>query len=156
LEKFKLGGKMKLKEDIQIQLKFTFNEFLDESNTSLPDIKQTLYIKRLSDKLQALRNIVGPITINSAFRDAKHNKAVKGSSNSYHLQGLAADIKFNFKGRTRSALAKTFQEIGFTNVNFYFTQDRKSFVWIHVDIGPTWNGQKFNYRDLDSITQKQI
>jgi uncharacterized protein YcbK (DUF882 family) len=147
---------MKLLKDIQIQPNLTFNEFLDQSNTVLPNTEQTLNIYHLSDYLQALRNIVGSITINSAFRDIKHNKAVNGSANSYHLTGLAADIKFDFKGWTRSALTKILQDIGFTNVNFYFTQDRKTFVWIHVDIGKTWNGKEFNYRDLDSITQKEI
>ena len=147
---------MKLSKDIRLHPNLTFNEFLDESNAILPNTEQTLNIDRLSDYLQALRNIVGQIDINSGFRDVKHNKAKNGSSNSYHLTGLAADIKFDFYGWTRSSLSKVLQDIGFTNVNFYFTQDRKTFVWLHVDIGPTWNGQKFNYRDLDSITQKQI
>ena len=33
-----------------------------------------------------------PVTINSGFRCKKHNKAIKGSKNSQHLQGKAADF----------------------------------------------------------------
>lgn len=35
----------------------------------------------------------GPITVNSGFRSNAVNNAVKGSKNSAHLMGLAADIK---------------------------------------------------------------
>lgn len=44
--------------------------------------------------LQPLRTLIGrPIIINSAFRTEAVNKAVGGSSTSWHLQGLAADIR---------------------------------------------------------------
>lgn len=43
--------------------------------------------------LQLLRGVLQmPITINSGWRCAKHNKAVSGSEGSRHLVGLAADI----------------------------------------------------------------
>lgn len=35
----------------------------------------------------------GPITINSGYRSADHNRSVGGSATSLHLQGLAVDIK---------------------------------------------------------------
>ena len=34
-----------------------------------------------------------PIIINCAYRSPEHNKAVGGVENSYHVQGLAADIR---------------------------------------------------------------
>lgn len=34
-----------------------------------------------------------PIIVNSAYRSPEHNKAVGGVPNSYHVQGLAADIR---------------------------------------------------------------
>ena len=44
--------------------------------------------------LNFLREKLGkPIFINSAFRSIAVNKAVRGSENSYHLQGRAADIR---------------------------------------------------------------
>ena len=34
-----------------------------------------------------------PIVVNSAYRSPEHNKAVGGVENSFHTQGLAADIR---------------------------------------------------------------
>jgi len=43
--------------------------------------------------LQELRDYLGmPIIINSGTRCPKHNAAVGGTRNSYHLRGYAADI----------------------------------------------------------------
>lgn len=147
---------MKLKENRQLTANFKINEFLSDNDKQDPNAVQGINIYELAQKLQVLRGKVGPITINSGFRGIEYNKSVKGSSNSHHLQGFAADIKFNFKVHTRASMTKLLQEIGFTNVNFYWTTDRKTWAWIHADIGKTWNGQKFNYRDLNSISQKEI
>ena len=43
--------------------------------------------------LQSIRNHFGkPVTINSGFRTASHNKKVGGATYSQHLYGMAADI----------------------------------------------------------------
>lgn len=48
---------------------------------------------RLVEALQTLRDKLGaPLTINSGYRCAKHNKAVGGASSSQHLSGAAADV----------------------------------------------------------------
>ena len=147
---------MKLSKDIQIAPNFRFNEFLHSDDKQLPSIENAFNIQNLAIKLQYLRSVVGSITINSGFRGEKYNSLIGGSKNSYHLQGLAADIKFDFTGWTRSSLEKALKSIGFTNVNFYWTSDRKTWVWLHVDIGKTWNCKEFNYRNLDANTQKEI
>ena len=52
-------------------------------------------ITKLANQLQYIRdNVAMPITINSAYRCEAHNSsdAVKGSKNSQHLLGKAADI----------------------------------------------------------------
>ena len=147
---------MKLSKDIKIAQNFRFNEFLHSDDKQMVSIENAFNIQNLAIKLQYLRSVVGSITVNSGFRGTEYNKKVKGSSNSYHLQGLAADIKFDFTGWTRSSLEKVLKSIGFTNVNFYWTSDRKSWVWLHVDIGKTWNGKDYFYRDMDAITQKEI
>jgi uncharacterized protein YcbK (DUF882 family) len=52
-----------------------------------------LNIKKLAAELQHLRDInERPITINSGYRSPELNKKVGGSSNSYHMKGMAADI----------------------------------------------------------------
>lgn len=44
--------------------------------------------------LQRLRDLAGvPIVITSGYRCPDHNKAVGGARGSYHLRGMAADIR---------------------------------------------------------------
>lgn len=49
--------------------------------------------KKLVNLLQDMRNIIGPLTIESGFRCEKHNAEVNGEKNSAHLRGKAADIR---------------------------------------------------------------
>jgi uncharacterized protein YcbK (DUF882 family) len=47
----------------------------------------------LVDVLQKIRSHFGrAVNVNSGYRTAKHNKAIKGASYSQHLYGTAADI----------------------------------------------------------------
>ena len=49
---------------------------------------------RLLSLLERIREILGvPVVINSGYRCPAHNKRVGGVDNSYHTQGLAADIR---------------------------------------------------------------
>lgn len=139
---------MKYNPDVQLSKNFKLNEFFYDKDVEYPTPDKIINLYLLAQKLQELRNVVGSITVNSGFRGVEHNKKVNGYSKSYHLTGQAADIKFNFKTHTRESLTKLLQSIGFTNVNFYWTNDRTKLVWIHLDIGKTWNNQKFYYRDL--------
>lgn len=144
-------------EPITKEKNFKMFEVLDyERDRYKPSFSQILNAVMLGMKLEILRVIVGAIDVNSWWRSVWRNKSVNGSTNSYHLDGLAADIKFDFSKWNRESLTRILQFIGFTNVNFYWTADRKSWVWLHVDIGKTWNGKEFNYRNLDANTQKEI
>jgi len=128
---------------IQLTKNFTALEFANTKDgyaLKLPNMN-------LVYKLQTLRDEVGSITITSGFRTVEFNEQEGGSKNSYHLQGLAVDCRFNFKKYTKERMTKLFQAIGFTNVNFYINKDG-SINRVHLDIGKTWNGQKFNYRDI--------
>ena len=147
---------MKYNPDVQLSKNFKLNEFLYSGDKEEPNPEAIISLYLLAQKLQILRDTVGPITINSGYRGLNHNASVGGSANSYHKTGDAADIKFDFKRHSRNSMTNLLQKIGFTNVNFYWTKDRKSWVWIHVDLGKTWNGQKFNYRDMDAGTKKEI
>ena len=149
---------MKLKEDKQLQENFWLNEFLSNSDPVNIEPQDAINVDRFSFKLQMLRDIVDSININSGWRSViwNSNPRVRGSQNSYHLQGIAADIKFDFSIWNRKSLEKVFKFIGFTNVNFYWDSSRTKWVWIHVDVGPTWNGLEFNYRDIDAITKREI
>lgn len=141
-------------KDEQIRENFKFSEFISKSETEIPTPAEVINIYLLSEKLQTLRNIVGSIKINSGFRGVKRNREVGGSTNSHHLRGLATDINFNMEKWNKESLSALFKHIGFTNVNFYMLSNRV--IWIHVDIGPTWNGLEYNYRDLDYNTHKEL
>lgn len=46
----------------------------------------------LAELLQTIRNKLGPVHINSAYRTTSWNDRVGGKPYSYHLAGMAADI----------------------------------------------------------------
>lgn len=61
-------------------------------NTPNPVAYQNLV--RLAKFLEEVRKVLGkPVVINSAYRSPEVNAAVKGSKNSQHMVGCAADIK---------------------------------------------------------------
>ena len=76
---------------------FTLKEMLSTS-TGIPNFPETWEqienLQRLAGFLQCVRNIYGnPIIVNSAFRSEEVNEKAGGVKSSYHLKGLAADIR---------------------------------------------------------------
>jgi uncharacterized protein YcbK (DUF882 family) len=130
-------------ESVKLDENFTLLEFANTKDgfaVKMPDYT-------LVRKLQTLRSIVGSINITSGYRTPTFNASVGGSPTSYHMQGLAVDCRFDFSGWNRVSLVKLFQSIGFTNVNFYLNKNG-TLNRVHLDVGKTWNGQAFNYRDI--------
>lgn len=81
-------------------------------------------------KINKLRSMVGyPLTINSAFRDEKHNAVVGGSPNSQHKLGTAVDIRIESQeiGKRIEELAKSLE---FKGIGRYKT-------FIHLDTRKT-------------------
>ena len=80
--------------------------------------------------VQALRDLVGrPLRINSGFRCPKHNAAIGGVKNSYHMLAMAADIAVP-QGMTPDDFAAFAEQVFvFHNggIGIYAS-------WIHVDI----------------------
>jgi len=61
-------------------------------------------IKALAVQLQVIREFIQkPIHINSGYRSPQHNARVGGSKNSYHITGMATDIRVD--GMTPTELA---------------------------------------------------
>ncbi len=86
------------------------------------------------DKLQELRDKLGiPLLITSAYRSPEHNKAVGGAKNSYHMKGVAFDVRMENQDPHAFELAA--REVGFRGVGYYTKQG-----FMHIDIGPerTW------------------
>lgn len=76
---------------------FALKELLTTS-TGLPNFPETWEqlenLQRLAGFLQCVRNIYGKqIIVNSAFRSKAVNEKAGGVKSSYHLKGLAADIR---------------------------------------------------------------
>ena len=76
-----------------------------------------------------------PILVNSGYRSPEHNRKVGGAPRSYHVKGMAADIRpQDLKDLKRLyAIADEINSTG--GVGKYPT-------FVHVDIGPgrRWNG----------------
>lgn len=100
----------------------------------------------LVDHLQDIRDHFGkPVTINSGYRCATHNKAVGGASGSYHTKGMAADIAV--EDIAPAEVAKYCESIGLLGIGLYETASDGYFV--HVDTRANksfWYGQKQAYR----------
>ena len=91
----------------------------------------TAYITATAlDKLQALRDLVGPLIINSAARCEYHNEAEGGAPNSYHLStgdepSCAFDI--SLKGHDKQRLIEAAERVGFGGMGVNYS------TFLHVD-----------------------
>lgn len=77
--------------------------------------------------LDILRNQIGkPVIINSGYRTPTRNKAVGGAKYSYHMRGMAADIRIN--GVTAKEIANKLNKIipDECGIIVYDT-------WVHID-----------------------
>ena len=78
--------------------------------------------------LDILRNRVGkPVIINSGYRTPTRNKAVGGAKYSYHIRGMAADIRVN--GMSAKEIAN--------ELNAIVPPDECGIIvyknWVHID-----------------------
>lgn len=98
--------------------------------------------EQLVNYLQIIRDHFGkPVTITSAYRCSKHNKAVGGASGSNHVKGMAADIKV--KDVAPAEVAKYAESIGIRGIGLYETS--KDGYFVHIDTRTKksfWYGQK--------------
>lgn len=78
--------------DIKIAPNFRLSEFLVGNPDAVITEDQKIALLMLANRLQVIRDIYGPIMINSGLRTPEHNKEVGGSPGSLHLKGMAADI----------------------------------------------------------------
>lgn len=72
---------------------FRIEEFASKDGKATPVAVQHQILK-VAQNLEILRESLGrPIVITSGYRSKSHNAAVGGARNSYHLRGMAADIR---------------------------------------------------------------
>ena len=101
------------------------------SEFACPCCHRVMLHPRLLAKLLALRNVLKkPVYITSGYRCFAYNRKVGGVANSYHLIGLAADIKV--KDINLIELLGYAEEVDFSGIGFY---EKKNFL--HLDVRPT-------------------
>lgn len=101
----------------------------------------------LVEKLQSLRDYLGkPLIILSAYRTENYNKSCGGASNSYHLKGMACDVRCD--GVKPEVMAVWCEFNGLGGVGLYIN---RQLPFVHMDVRAT------KYRWLnDSGSQRQI
>jgi len=101
------------------------------SEFACPCCKRVMLHPKLLAKLVELRDVLEkPVYITSGYRCFEYNRKVGGVANSYHLIGLAVDIKV--KDINLIQLLAYAEEIDFAGIGFY---EKKNFL--HLDVRPT-------------------
>jgi uncharacterized protein YcbK (DUF882 family) len=93
------------------------------------DGSQVIFIDSyLVSILDILRNEVKkPVIISSGYRTPKRNEAVGGAKYSYHMRGMAADIRVN--GMSAKEIAKKLNEIVPDECGIIVYKS-----WVHLDV----------------------
>jgi hypothetical protein len=110
---------------------FTYEELTrtDQPFSNEPELFQVVNLARLCCMaLDPLRRLSGEIKVNSGFRSQKVNDAVGGSPASYHMQGLAADIRSDT--HSPGDLLKMLGGLEYDKAIDEFDQ------WLHIQIAP--------------------
>lgn len=103
-------------------------------NTPSPEVLATMKLTA-KNVFEPLREWYGkPIRINSFYRSAALNKAVKGSRTSQHIIGEAIDISAGSKVENK----KLFDWL-IKNVTFDQVINEYDFTWVHVSYKKTGN-----------------
>ena len=118
--------------DILLSPHFRLNEFIKaykypDNKPTLQDVVNMAYGCLLL--LEPARAIVGPIIVNSGFRNSRVNRLVGGVDNSQHTRGQAADI--------RPADPRQFQRlVEFLRTSPYTDQLLTGSGWLHISWNP--------------------
>ena len=119
-------------ENIKLSNHFTLAEFCNYSKypDNLPTPQVVFNLKYgCQYLLEPARREVGPIIINSGFRNPRVNALVGGVNNSQHLLGQAADI--------RPKDPRQFQRlVDFLRANEYTDQLLTGNGWLHISWCP--------------------
>lgn len=103
--------------------------------------------QHLIDLCQKIRDYINaPIYISSGYRCAYYNQVVGGVYNSYHTQGLAADLVTEMGARALFDFIKEMYSCDLIpELSFCYLYTKKNFV--HVDIGRKRSNGVFQVHD---------
>lgn len=113
---------------------FSFNE-LTKTDSGLDNIPDNMNVirnlVRLSEFLQIIRNELQlPIIVNSGYRSKEVNESVGGVLSSYHVKGLAADIKCSDMDKLLTILHSHLMDID--QLGIYYNSTTQ--LWFHVGL----------------------
>ena len=113
---------------------FTLSE-LTKTDTGLDNIPNDMNVIcnlcRLAAFLQTIRNELRlPVIVNSAYRSPEVNAKVGGVSSSYHVKGLAADIKCADMDKLLTILHSHLMEID--QLGIYYNSTTQ--LWFHIGL----------------------
>ena len=113
---------------------FTFKELVktDTGIDNIPDNMNVIRnLVRLSEFLQSIRNELHlPIVVTSGYRSKEVNEAVGGVLSSYHVKGLAADIKCSDMDKLLTILHSHLMDID--QLGIYYNKNTQ--LWFHVGL----------------------
>jgi len=125
---------------LKVTQNFYKSEFECKCGCEMPrNVMENIF--KLSDQLQILRDIYGPIQVNSAYRCVSHNTSIGSKSTSQHVLGKAADIVMELKpSETADAIEEDINNniVSFKGLGRYNT-------FTHVDMRDTkarWDNTK--------------
>jgi putative chitinase len=118
--------------NVRLSPHFLLNEFLNlgkysQNIPSMQEVVNMTYGCHLL--LEPARNEVGPIIINSGFRNEAVNRKVGGVRNSQHLLGQAADIRLKDPGQFPKL-------VEFLKASPYTDQLLTGNGWLHISWNP--------------------
>ena len=113
---------------------FSFSE-LTKTDTGIKNVPNDMNILsnicRLAAFLQTIRNELHlPIIVNSAYRSPEVNAKVGGVSSSYHVKGIAADIRCSDMDKLLTILHSHLMEIDQLGIYYNSTSQ----LWFHVGL----------------------
>ena len=112
--------------DFNLSPNFKLSEFICKCGSCAT----TQPIYKLVKMLQELRELYGKkIVITSGVRCREHNAKIGGAPNSYHLYGMAVDIKCH-KSHDKYKLLEYAYKVGFTGIGV-------SSQFLHLDVRGT-------------------
>ena len=119
-------------DGVRLSPHFKLNEFIKadkypDNKPTLQDVVNMAYGCQML--LEPARIAVGPIIVNSGFRNSRVNRLVGGVDNSQHTRGQAADI--------RPADPRQFQRlVDFLKASLYTDQLLTGSAWLHISWSP--------------------
>ncbi len=113
---------------------FTFKELVktDTGLNNMPDDMNVIKnLVRLAQFLQTIRNELHlPIIVTAGYRSKEVNEVVGGVLSSYHVKGLAADIKCADMDKLLAVLHSHLMEID--QLGIYYNSTTQ--LWFHVGL----------------------